>query len=137
MVECGNGGVIVNTASGTALRGNRTFAYPTAKGGLISLTKSMATILGPHGIRVNSIVPGYVSKAPPDSDEEAAARILRGQNIPARRLGEWWELGPLAIYLASDASSYVTGQMFVIDGGGLAAGIGPTGLAPTHDKAST
>ncbi|MDE0691195.1 MAG: SDR family NAD(P)-dependent oxidoreductase [Gammaproteobacteria bacterium] len=132
MVERGEGGVIINTSSGTALRGNRSFAYPTAKGGQISLTKSMATMLGPEGIRVNVIVPGFVAQQPARDEREAATRKQRGARIPVRRIGEWWELGPLAVYLASDASRYVTGQMFIIDGGGLAGGIGPTGFVPEH-----
>ena len=133
MVDRGEGGVIINTSSGTALRGNRSFAYPTAKGGQISLTKSMATMLGPHGIRVNVIVPGFVAQRPAADEREAETRRQRGERIPVRRIGEWWELGPLAVYLASDASRYVTGQLFVIDGGGLAGGIGPTGFVPEHE----
>lgn len=135
MVDRGDGGVIINTSSGTALRGNRSFAYPTAKGGQISLTKSMATMLGPHGIRVNVIVPGYVAQQPAADDRERELRDRRGQNIPVRRIGEWWELGPLAVYLASDASSYVTGQQFIIDGGGLAGGLGPSGFVPHEEIA--
>ena len=133
MVERGEGGVIINVASGTALRGNRGFAYPTAKGGVISLTKSEATILWAHNIRANAIVPGYVSQGPAKDEEEANLRQNRGVFIPVRRLGEWWELGPLAVYLASDASRYVTGEQFIIDGAGLAGGIGPTGYAPQHE----
>jgi NAD(P)-dependent dehydrogenase (short-subunit alcohol dehydrogenase family) len=133
MVAQGTGGIIVNTASGTALRGNRGFAYPTAKGGVISLTKSEATMLWGYGIRANVIVPGYVSQRPPKDEQEAAVRRQRGQFIPVRRLGEWWELGPLAVFLASDASRYVTGTEFIIDGGGLAGGIGPVGWEPGHE----
>jgi 2-deoxy-D-gluconate 3-dehydrogenase len=133
MVERGEGGVIINVASGTALRGNKGFAYPTAKGGVISLTKSEAVILWPHNIRANVIVPGYVSQAPPKDDEEANLRRNRGKFIPVNRLGEWWELGPLAVYLASDASKYVTGEQFIIDGGGLAGGVGPTGFRPVRE----
>ena len=58
---------------------------------------------------------------------------MRGNRIPVRRLGEWWELGPLAVYLASDASSYITGQSFIIDGGGLAGGLGPVDFVPSHE----
>ncbi|MCZ6711354.1 MAG: SDR family NAD(P)-dependent oxidoreductase [Gammaproteobacteria bacterium] len=137
MVDRGEGGVIINTASGTALRGNRSFAYPTAKGGLISLTKSMATMLGPHNIRVNVIVPGFVAQQPPSNDQDVEIRRQRGIRIPVRRLGEWWELGPLAVFLASDASSYITGQQFIIDGGGLAGGLGPTGFVPLHEFEET
>jgi NAD(P)-dependent dehydrogenase (short-subunit alcohol dehydrogenase family) len=132
MVARGAGGVIINVASGTALRGNRHFAYPTAKGGVISLTKSVATILGPHNIRANTIIPGFVLQGPPANVREAEVAKQRGRMVPVRRLGEWWELGPLCVFLASDASSYITGQSFSIDGGGLAGGLGPTGFVPWH-----
>lgn len=132
MVERRKGGVIINVSSGTAMRGYSDFAYSTAKGGVISLTKSEATLLGRHGIRANVIVPGYVAQRPPSNEQEAELQRRRGQMIPVRRVGESWELGPLAVYLASDASSYITGQSFVIDGGGLAGGLGPTGFAPEH-----
>ena len=135
MVERGEGGVIVNVASGTALRGNRHFAYPTAKGGTIALTKSVATMLGPHNIRANVILPGTVQKGPPADAQEAEIAARRGQMVPVRRLGEWWELGPLCVFLASDASRYITGQSFIIDGGGLAGGLGPTGFVPYHELA--
>jgi len=130
MVKRGQGGVIIHTASGTALRGNRTFAYPAAKGGQISLAKSTATMLAPYRIRVNTIIPGFVAQEPAKSEEEEKVRALGGARIPVRRLGEWWELGPLAVYLASDASAYVTGQSFIIDGGGLAGGLGPVEFVP-------
>ncbi len=130
MVHRGQGGVIIHTASGTALRGNKSFAYPTAKGGQISLTKSTATMLAPHNIRVNTIIPGFVAQGPSQSDKETAIRHQRGIRIPVRRLGEWWELGPLAVFLASDASAYITGQAFIIDGGGLAGGLGPVDFIP-------
>jgi len=132
MVERGAGGVIINVASGSALRGNKYFAYPTAKGGVISLTKSEAAMLGEHGIRANVIVPGFVVQEPTSDEQEIADRAARGARTPVRRLGEWWELGPLAVYLASDASRYITGQSFVIDGGGLAGGLGPVAFAPRH-----
>ncbi len=133
MVERGQGGVIVNVASGTALRGNQAFAYPTAKGGVISLTKSEATMLWRHGIRANVIVPGFVAQAPARDEQEAELRRNQGLFIPVRRRGEWWELGPLAVFLASDASRYITGQNFIIDGGGLAGGLAPVNLAPEHE----
>lgn len=133
MVAQGDGGAIINVASGTALRGNRRFAYPTAKGGTISLTKSVATMLGPHGIRVNTIIPGYVLQRAPAGEQAEQVARQRGARIPVRRLGEWWELGPLAVYLASDASSYVTGQAFIIDGGGLAGGLGPVDFVPRYE----
>ena len=133
MVEHGTGGVLVTTASGTALRGNRGFAYPTAKGGVISLTKSMATMLAGHNIRANCIVPGYVSQNDPKDEQEREQRAQRGTFMPVQRLGEWWELGPLAVFLASEASSYITGETYIIDGGGLAGGLGPIKFRPQHE----
>lgn len=128
----GGGGNIINVASGTALRASpQSFGYAAAKAGVISLTKSMAAMLIGEEIRVNCIIPGFVAQAPPRNDEEQNMRNQRGRFITVRRLGEAWELGPLAVFLASDASSYVTGETFSIDGGGLAGGIAPTGYAPS------
>ncbi|HXU24588.1 MAG TPA: SDR family oxidoreductase [Tepidiformaceae bacterium] len=124
----GTGGVILNVASGTALRAfPQSLAYGAAKAGVISLTKSLAGMLVGDGVRVNCIVPGFVSQHSPQSQEEADRVKQRGVFNPTGRLGEAWELGPLAVWLCSDASSYVTGESFVIDGGGLTGGIGPTG----------
>lgn len=131
MVEQGQGGSIINTSSGTGLRGNKgNGAYATAKAGVIELTKNTAVNLAEHNIRANSIVPGFVSQSPPRNQEETDMRRARGRYFPVQRMGEAWELGALAVFLASDASSYVTGEMFIIDGGGLAGGYATTGFAP-------
>jgi len=130
--ERGEGGVVLNISSGTAQRGYQSFAYAAAKAGVISLTKSMASTMANEGVRVNCIMPGFLSQSPPESDSEIETRKARGRFNPARRLGEAWEMGPLAVYLCSDAASYVTGQVISIDGGGLAGGIAPTG----HDPAA-
>lgn len=131
LLDQGQGGVIVNVASGTALRSfPQSMGYGAAKAGVISLTKSMAGQLVGESIRVNCIIPGFVSQQPPRNQEEADRVAARGRFNTARRLGEAWELGPLAVFLCSDASSYITGESFVIDGGGLAGGIAPTGFAP-------
>ena len=122
------GGVIITVASGTALRGDaRLIAYGAAKAGVITLTQGLATQLARHDIRVNCIVPGFVLQRALETQEEIEIARNQGARIPAGRVGEAWELGPLAVYLASDASSYVTGEAFVIDGGGLAGGLAPTG----------
>lgn len=122
------GGVIITVASGTALRGDaRLIAYGAAKAGVITLTQGLATQLARHDIRVNCIVPGFVLQRALETQEEIEIARNQGARIPAGRVGEAWELGPLAVYLASDASSYVTGEAFVIDGGGLAGGLTPTG----------
>ena len=126
----GPGGNIINVSSGTALRSyTSSLAYAAAKAGVISLTKSLAAQLVGEDIRVNCIIPGFVAQQPPRDDDEANMRKQRGRFITARRLGEAWELGPLAVFLASDASSYITAECFSIDGGGLAGGIAPTGYA--------
>lgn len=129
----GGGGVIVNVASGTALRSApQSLGYAAAKAGVISLTKSTAAQLIGEDIRVNCIIPGYVAQQPPRDEQDVEMRRQRGRFITARRLGEAWELGPLAVFLCSEASSYVTGESFVIDGGGLAGGVAPTGFTMTE-----
>jgi NAD(P)-dependent dehydrogenase (short-subunit alcohol dehydrogenase family) len=131
MVAQGHGGTIINVASGTAMRAYpMSFGYGAAKAGVIALTKSLSAMLVKHDIRVNCIIPGFVRQAPARNEQEQIFAQTRGRYLPAQRLGEAWELGPLAIFLASDASSYVTGQGFVIDGGGLAGGLAPMGFAP-------
>lgn len=127
------GGVIITVASGTALRGDaRLIAYGAAKAGVITLTQGLATQLARDDIRVNCIVPGFVLQRTLETQEEIEIAHNQGARIPAGRVGEAWELGPLAVYLASDASSYVTGEAFVIDGGGLAGGLAPTGWDITY-----
>ena len=131
MAEQGHGGTIINVASGTATRAYpMSFGYGAAKAGVIALTKSLSAMLIKHGIRVNCIIPGFVMQAPAQNEQAAIFAQTRGRYLPAQRLGYAWELGPLAVFLASEASSYVTGQGFVIDGGGLAGGLAPMGFAP-------
>ena len=121
-------GNIVTVASGTALRGDaRLFVYGAAKAGVITLTQALATQLAREQIRVNCIVPGFVAQKTLESTEEIERARNQGSRIPVGRIGEAWELGPLAVYLASDASAYMTGEAFIIDGGGLAGGLAPTG----------
>jgi NAD(P)-dependent dehydrogenase (short-subunit alcohol dehydrogenase family) len=131
MVAEGHGGVIINVASGTAMRAYpMSFGYGAAKAGVIALTRSLSAMLWKHEIRVNCIIPGFVRQAPARNEREESFAHAQGRYIPAQRLGDAWELGPLAVLLASDASSYITGQGFVIDGGGLAGGLAPMGFAP-------
>jgi NAD(P)-dependent dehydrogenase (short-subunit alcohol dehydrogenase family) len=134
MVEQGEGGSIVNTSSGTALRGNRgNGAYGAAKAAVIAFTKTTAINLAEHRIRANAIVPGYVFQSPPRDQQEADSRLARGRYIASKRLGDAWELGALAVFLAADASSYVSGEIFVIDGGGTAGGYTTVDFAPAYE----
>ena len=122
-------GNIIAVSSGTAMRGGdaRFFVDGAAKAGVLNMTQTLAVQLARQGIRVNCIVPGFVlQKTLEDQDEIELARN-QGSRIPVGRVGEAWELGPLAVYLASDASAYMTGEAFIIDGGGLAGGLAPTG----------
>ena len=130
MVESGKGGVLVTTSSAGGYRASKRWAYGTAKGGVLSLTKVLSGALAPHNIRVNCISPGVVTQHDATDPLERARRAQQGSFMPINRLGEWWEMGPLAVYLASDASSYVTGQDFAIDGGMLNAGLAPVTYRP-------
>lgn len=126
-------GAILNVASGMGMRATpQSPAYAAAKAGVISLTQSVAAAVARDGVRVNCITPGLVAQSPPATEEEAGAIRQRGRFITARRLGEAWELGPLALFLCSDASAYVTGANYCIDGGGLAGGVAPTGWDPAN-----
>jgi len=113
------GGSLVVTSSVSAIHGApRNEAYAATKGAVISLVKGLAVEFGRHGIRANAIVPGWIR-----SDMTAAAQNWGTFNekvigrVPAGRWGEPEDFAGIAIYLASDASRFHTGDTFVIDGG--------------------
>src|SRR5215203_2841641 len=123
MIAQGTGGSIINTASMSGMIVNDIFdgtrggsAYSAAKAGVIQLTKSQATQWVRHKIRVNAISPGYIlsgiHQGVPDSVMEFCAR-----RTPMKRLGEVEEVTGAVLYLASPASSFVTGSNLVVDGG--------------------
>lgn len=120
------GGSIVNTASGWGLAGGaRAAAYCASKGAVVLLTKAMAIDHGGQKIRVNCICPGDTDTAMLRSEAgqlgEAEDRFLSdAANRPLGRVGTPDEIAQAALYLASDASSFVTGTALVVDGGGLA-----------------
>lgn len=113
----GGGGSIVNVSSVSAVRGGAAHAYTAAKGAVISLTRALATTYGPQ-IRANVICPGAIRT--PMTDEVLAAPELRQRWVSrslVQRIGEPDDIAPLAVYLASPESSFVTGTTIVIDGG--------------------
>ncbi len=124
-------GIILNIASGMGMRATpQSPGYAASKAGVINLTATVSAALARDNIRVNCITPGLVAQQPASNSTEKQQQLDRGKFITVGRLGEAWELGPLALFLCSDASSYVTGANFCIDGGGLAGGIAPTGYKP-------
>ncbi len=112
-------GVIVNTASQLAFHGSATrAAYAAAKAGLVQFTKSAAAEWAPHGVRVVALAPGRTltpMTVPFLSTEEQRREGLK--HIPAGRYGSREEMAKLALFLASDAASYVVGETLVADGG--------------------
>lgn len=123
-------GKIINVASGFGLRGGRDiYMYCCSKGAVIQLTRALSFSLARHGITANTIVPGFIPTAATDS-EFREALPPSGDFLPTGKLGTPEDLGPVAVFLASDASDYMTGEMIIVDGGGLAGGISPTGHAP-------
>ncbi|MDP2327644.1 MAG: oxidoreductase [Chloroflexi bacterium HGW-Chloroflexi-9] len=120
------GGRIINITSGWGFRGGRNnFMYPIAKGGVIQLTKALAMTYARDGIRASCIAPGLFPKT-----EERGTLEQLGDKQPAGRVGFLREIGPLAVFLASPAADYLSGETVLIDGGSIAAGITPAGLVP-------
>jgi NAD(P)-dependent dehydrogenase (short-subunit alcohol dehydrogenase family) len=127
MVERGKGRVI-NVSSGQGLRGQRgSFMYGCAKGGMIQLTRVLAATYGSAGITSTCIVPGMFPIKEKTNDDEPNPRL---PFLPMGRAGVPQDLAPLAVFLASDASDYMNGEMFYCDGGALAGGAATTGYAP-------
>ena len=119
MVARGDGGSLVVTSSLAALSGQaRGQHYAATKGGVISMMKAIAVELARYHVRANSIVPGWI-------DTPMTEGVLRWDRfvekvlprVPLRRWGTGDDFGGLAVYLASDASRYHTGDTFIIDGG--------------------
>ena len=122
LMKAQQSGSIINITSIAAERGGPDNpAYAAAKGGLKQLTKSLAADLAPHGIRVNNIGPGYFRTDMTDYSWKDPQR--RAQRTASTLLGRWGapeDLAGMVILLASDASAYITGQDFYVDGGWLA-----------------
>jgi 3alpha(or 20beta)-hydroxysteroid dehydrogenase len=121
MIAAGNGGSIINISSLAGLRGTAgSLSYCASKWAVRGMTKVAAKELGRYGIRVNSIHPGLIATDmtadfPEFVDEERRAERLR--STPLGRIGTATDVANIALFLASEASSYCTGQEFVVDGG--------------------
>jgi 3-oxoacyl-[acyl-carrier protein] reductase len=124
VMAAARGGVIVNMTSIGAMRPSPGgAAYQASKGGIISLTRAMAVNLAPYGIRVNAIAPGVIQTAMTPAanvDGEAQARLLA--RIPSDRLGQPEDVAGAAVFLASPAAAYISGQVLVVDGGAMILG---------------
>ena len=122
MVATGRSGSIINLTSGAAFRGSpRGVHYCASKGGVLSMTRQMALELASYRIRVNAIAPGLTDTAQPrygSSEEEIAAS---GRAIPLGRIAEPAEIAHAAVFLASDAAGFITGQCLHVNGGGYLA----------------
>ena len=119
MVGHGKGGALVGTASLAAISGvPRGEHYAATKGGLISLIRGLAVEFARNGIRANAVLPGWIETAMTEKAlnwDKFRDKVL--PRVPARRWGKPEDFGAIAVYLASDASSYHTGDTFLIDGG--------------------
>ena len=119
MAAHGEGGSLVATASTAAIEGAaRNSHYGASKGAVTSYVRALAVELARHRIRVNSILPGWIVTEMTErsvGNQKFAAAVL--PRIPARRWGDIGDFAGIAVYLASGASSYTTGEQFVIDGG--------------------
>lgn len=123
MRQAGRPGAIINLCSLTSMVGVPTAVpYGSSKSGLLGMTRALSAEWAPLGIRVNAIAPGYFETAMTDVfHQNAAWRSAMLGKIPQARFGEMADVQGAAVFLASDASTYVTGQCIAVDGGYLAS----------------
>jgi gluconate 5-dehydrogenase len=119
MLEAGRG-AIINIASVAGIRssvgGPHYAGYAASKAGLMGLTRELAASWGPRGIRVNAIAPGFFHSRLADAVIPHVEPALKARN-PIPRVGDAGELKGVAVFLASDAAAYITGQVLAVDGG--------------------
>jgi 3alpha(or 20beta)-hydroxysteroid dehydrogenase len=118
MIECGIGGSIVVLGSVAGLWGPwGGTSYSASKWAIRGMCRVAAKEFGPHGVRVNSIHPGYIQTDLLDISTKNLDRAEITKTIPLGRIGDAREIASVALFLAGDQSSYCTGQEFVVDGG--------------------
>jgi NAD(P)-dependent dehydrogenase (short-subunit alcohol dehydrogenase family) len=119
MIELGNGGSLVATSSLAVKMGQAGgYSYAASKGGLVAIVKALAVELARHGIRANALLPGWTESgmtAPAFANEKFVANVM--PRMPVRRWGTGDDFSAIAVYLASPASSFHTGDSILIDGG--------------------
>jgi NAD(P)-dependent dehydrogenase (short-subunit alcohol dehydrogenase family) len=135
-IEAGRGGAVLSVAITRSFTG-LAFTAPSAaaKAGIVAMTRSLAVEWGPKGIRLNAVAPGLFPTEgawerlyPPGSQPEP-----QENGVPLRRFGQHVELANLFAYLAADESSYITGDLIVIDGGRWMQGVGGPATRAMHD----
>ena len=121
LVKQGKGGSIVNISSiGGKWMAARTAAYAASKAGIHALTAAMSGEVGPHGVRVNAICPGIIDTYRMDDIPRGQAwQDLIANNVPLGRAGSGEDIAWMVVYLCSDQGSWITGQLYTIDGGTL------------------
>lgn len=118
MVPRGSGAIVNITSLNAVAPSPDAGAYPAAKAAVALLTQHLALALGPHGIRVNAVAPGFIDagmSAPIYAD--AGVRAVRGKAVPLGRIGAAEDVAETVAFLASDKARYVTGQQLLVDGG--------------------
>jgi NAD(P)-dependent dehydrogenase (short-subunit alcohol dehydrogenase family) len=121
LMRVNGGGAIVNTASVAGLAGTNFHAYSASKGGMIALSRSIATTYAPQNIRSNVICPGFI-ETPMTAEISGSQRLLQAylESTPLHKAGKPLDIAYMALYLASDEAAFVTGGVFVVDGGVMA-----------------
>ena len=122
MAKAGRGSIVNMSSVNGVLAIPNIASYNVTKGGINQLTRAMALALADQGVRVNAVAPGTIAtelaaKAVLTSDEAKNKIMMR---TPLKRLGEPSEIADVVAFLASDASSYITGEIIMVDGGRMA-----------------
>ena len=114
LMKKGKAGSMINISSIAGLTAAKAHAYCATKWAVRGMSKSAAVELGPHGIRVNSVHPGFVDS--PMLDEHGVSRDTLAEQVPLRRNAQIAEVAKMVLFLASDDSSYCSGHEYVVDG---------------------